>query len=337
MRPLNIYPALYFHPVLEIMQKNDADVVVVLGTGGTIAGLAVSPQERHSYRAAQLGVSELVAAAQVTAAVKVESEQVAQLDSKDMDFATWRALALRVAHHVARDDVAGVVITHGTDTLEETAYFLARVVAVTKPVVLTAAMRPASSLEADGPRNLGDAIALAAQGAFPGVVVVVAGQVHAARDVRKVHPHRLDAFSSGEAGPLAHIVIGRMQTLREGPTGEADPVGIDLLPSDASAWPWVEIVTSVAGSDGRAANALVDAGVEGIVVAGTGNGTIHHRLAAALQRAGQAGVALMRSTRCLDGAIVATSGDLLPSGGDLTPMKARVELILALLVARSRA
>ena len=146
----------------------------------------------------------------VPAGVVLESEQVAQLDSKDMDFATWRALAGRVARHLARPEVAAIVVTHGTDTLEETAYFLQRVLAPAKPVVLTAAMRPATSRLADGPQNLADA----SPSRWPragarGVVVVVAGTVHSALDVRKVHPYRLDAFGSGDAGPIARVEEGR--------------------------------------------------------------------------------------------------------------------------------
>jgi L-asparaginase len=188
----------------------------------------------------------------------------------------------------------GIVVTHGTDTLEETAYFLARVVALDKPVVLSAAMRPASSLDADGPRNLGDSIVLATQAGWRGVAVVLAGRVHAARDVRKVHPHRLDAFSSGEAGVLARIGGGRVRARRDRPAAEGG-VGIEVLPEDVSAWPWVEIVTSVAGADGLNVDLLVRAGVDGSVVAGTGNGSLHERLGAALAMAGKRGVAVLRS------------------------------------------
>ncbi len=141
--------------------------IVILGTGGTIAGTAASPADAIGYTAAQLGVAQLVAGVPALAGLPLESEQVAQLDSKDMDFATWQRLAQRVAAHLARDEVQGVVITHGTDTLEETAYFLHRVLAPAKPVVLTAAMRPATSLQADGPQNLLDAVTLARSGACP--------------------------------------------------------------------------------------------------------------------------------------------------------------------------
>jgi L-asparaginase len=307
--------------------------IVVLGTGGTIAGQAASPDEHVAYTSAVLPVDRLLAALPAGEdGLVTESEQVAQVDSKDMDFAIWRRLAEAVTRHLARAEVGGIVITHGTDTLEETAYFLARVVAATKPVVLTAAMRPASARDADGPRNLADAIAVAAGAPEAGVVVVLAGQVHSARAVRKVHPTRLDAFSSGEQGALAGVQDGTVRPLRDWPQ-EAAPIGLAALPEEPAAWPWVEIVTGVAGADGRAVDLLVQGGVAGIVVAATGNGTLHRRLEQALLRARGRGVAVLRSTRCLDGALAAAEGDALAAAGDLTPVKARVELILTLLRA----
>ena len=307
--------------------------IVVLGTGGTIAGRAASPDDHVTYTSAVLPVGRLLASLPTVGDdVVTESEQVAQVDSKDMDFAIWRRLAEAVTRHLARPEVRGIVITHGTDTLEETAYFLARVVDASMPVVLTAAMRPASSREADGPRNLADAIAVAARAPGHGVVVVVAGQVHSARAVRKVHPTRLDAFTSGEQGALATVDHGMLRPLRDWPH-DAQPIGLAALPEDPAAWPWVEIVSSVAGADGRAVDLLVQGGVAGIVVAATGNGTLHRRLEQALVRARERGVAVLRSTRCLDGAVAGGEGESLAAAGDLTPVKARVELILTLLRA----
>ena len=313
------------------MQSRPERTVVVLGMGGTIAGRAASADDNLGYVAGTVGVAALVAAASHDAPVAVESEQVAQIDSKDMDFALWRRLAERVAHHLDRAEVAGVVVTHGTDTLEETAYFLSRVLAAAKPVVLTAAMRPATSRQADGPQNMADAIAVAALAGRAGVVVAFAGTLHSAHDVRKVHPYRLDAFSSGDAGPLARIEERRLRALRDWPTESIMVSG--RLPEQASGWPWVEVVTSGAGADGRIVAALVDAGVAGIVVAGTGNGSLHRSLEAALADAEGRGVAILRSTRCLDGAIVEASPRRFASAGDLTPVKARIELMLRLLSA----
>jgi len=303
--------------------RDAARAIVVLGTGGTIAGIAARADDALGYRAAQLGVAQLVAAVPALASVDVECEQVAQLDSKDMDFATWRRLALSAARHLARDEVQGLVVTHGTDTLEETAYFLHRVLAPVKPVVLTAAMRPATALQPDGPQNLLDAVALARTEGARGVMVAFGGRVFDATGVRKTHPYRIDAFDAGDAGPLGVIEEGRLRRFRDWPRGT--PLGGARVDRDEAVWPRVEIVLNHAGADGDVVRTLLARGVDGIVVAGTGNGAVSERLEAALDQAVAEGVAVRRSTRCALGEVV---------GGDepaLTPVQARVELILELL------
>ncbi|MDP3085439.1 MAG: asparaginase, partial [Rubrivivax sp.] len=230
--------------------QSQAETVVILGTGGTIAGSAASVADNVGYRAAQLGVDALVAAVPPLAALALECEQLAQLDSKDMDFDTWQRLAQRAAHHLARDDVAGVVVTHGTDTLEETAYFLHRVLAPAKPLVLTAAMRPATSLQADGPQNLLDAVTLAREPGARGVMAVLGGRVFGAAELRKAHSHRIDAFDAGDAGPLAAIEQGLLRRWRDWPGGNA--LGLARCAAPAAGWPWVEVLTSTAGAQGTA-------------------------------------------------------------------------------------
>jgi L-asparaginase len=307
--------------------------VVILGTGGTIAGTAANASDNLGYAAAQLGVAELMRRVTALSATPVEAEQIAQLDSKDMDHGVWLLLAQRCAHHLARPEVAGIVITHGTDTLEETAYFLHCVLGASKPVVLTAAMRPATSLQADGPQNLLDAVRVAQTQGARGVTAVLAGTVHGAREVRKIHPYRLDAFDSGDSGPLARVEEGALRLLRDWPQDE--PVfSLALLPPNPAEWPQVHIVTSHAGASGAIVSALCAAGADGLVVAGTGNGSVHHALAAALQRAQDDGVLVLRSSRCNDGRVIAGAADALPSAGQLTPVKARIELMLRLLAAR---
>ena len=309
--------------------QNKTALVVVLGTGGTIAGTGASAGDNLGYSAAQLGAAQLVVSIPALANLPIEVEQIAQIDSKDMGFAVWRALAVAVDRHLARPDVTGIVITHGTDTLEETGYFLQRVLAPTKPVVLVAAMRPATSLQADGPQNLIDAMVVAREPGARGVVAVLAGVVHSALDVRKVHAYRLDAFGSGDAGPLAQIEAGRLRRHREWPAGDA--IGLARLPGDGAGWPVVEIVTSHCGAQGALVRALREAGVHGIVLAATGNGSVHHVLEAALLDAQAGGVAVLRATRCLDGSVIDAGQPALPSAGALTPVQARVELILQLL------
>ncbi|WP_119154223.1 asparaginase [Caldimonas tepidiphila] len=306
--------------------------VVILGTGGTIAGTAASASDQVGYSAAQLGVAQLVAAVPELAGVPLEAEQLAQLDSKDMDHATWRALAQRVARHLERDEVAGVVVTHGTDTLEETAWFLQRVLAPRKPVVLCAAMRPATALSPDGPPNLRDAVRVAREPGARGVLAVLAGQVHGAAEVQKLHAYRIDAFGSGEAGPLACVEESRVRMLRAWPEGDA--LGLGLVQADPADWPRVEIVTSHAGAGGAIVEALCAQGVDGLVVAASGNGTVHHALESALLAAQRQGVAVLRATRCVFGRVIPVAGQALADAGGLNPVKARVELLLRLLAAR---
>lgn len=312
--------------------------VVVLGTGGTISGRARSAGDNIGYTAGEVGVADLLTGIDAPAGVVLEAEQVAQLDSKDMSFAIWQALARRCAHWLAQGDVAGIVITHGTDTLEETAFFLHSVLSPAKPVVLTCAMRPASALAPDGPQNVRDAVAVAATPGARGVLVVCAGTVHGASDVQKVHTYRLDAFASGDAGPIGYVEEGALRRLR--PWSDADGAAPALFDKAVAAvdCPRVEILLSHAEARGSLVDALreerrrgtADA-VQGLVLAATGNGTLHHALEAAALRAQADGIAVLRATRCVEGRILPRPGDRLRDAGALTPVKARIALMLELL------
>ncbi|MCU0774397.1 MAG: asparaginase [Ideonella sp.] len=301
--------------------------LVVLATGGTIAGSAASAADNLGYRSAALPVDALLAGIPTPSSSAIETEQVAQLDSKDVDETTWQRLARRARDHLARPEVAGIVVTHGTDTLEETAWFLQRTLAPAKPLVLTAAMRPASSLQSDGPQNLSDALAVAADGRVAGVTAVLGGAVWPARGLRKLHPYRLDAFAGPDAGPLAWVREGRLMPLRPGAApAPADPA---LLELDPAAWPRVAMLASHAGADGDLVDAAVHAGYRGIVVAATGHATVHRRVEAALERARARGVAVWVASRC-----TASDGvPPLPGASDprwFTPAQARVELLVRL-------
>jgi L-asparaginase len=308
------------------MPSPSQQTIVILGTGGTIAGTAADAGDNVGYTAAQRSVADLLAAVPALVGQAIECEQVAQLDSKDMDVATWQRLAAAVARHAVRPEVAGIVVTHGTDTLEETAWLLQRVLAPAKPVVLVAAMRPATALAADGPQNLLDAVAVARTPGARGVVAVLAGRVHAAGSVRKVHPYRTDAFDSGDAGALGVVEEGVLRRFRDWPAGDA--LGLELIAVDAARWPWVEIVTSHAGARGDAVRALVAAGVRGLVVAATGNGAVHQALADALRAAEAAGIPVWRTTRCGGGALVGAEAG--PAAA-MSPWQARLALQLVLL------
>ncbi len=308
--------------------------IVILGTGGTIAGRSALRSDNIGYVAAQVDVEALLAdipglAAHVTGYALV-FEQVAQVDSKDMNETVWCHLAQRTAHALAQTDVQSVVITHGTDTIEETAFFLQSVLSTGKPVVLTCAMRPASALSPDGPQNLLDALSVAMDAKASGVVVVCAGVVHAAEQVQKIHPYRLDAFSSGEAGPLGWVEEARVRWIgsaaaRPGPVWDGT-----ALPAPGT-WPQVEIVLNHAGSTGAVVQALVQSGVRGLVAAGTGNGTLSQSLTEALQQAMANGVQVVRSTRCPLGQVIPAPDSTIAVAQGLSPVKARVALQLALM------
>lgn len=322
--------------------RRHAEVVVVLGMGGTIAGLAPGPDDRI-YRAAQIGVADLVATVPVSTgrAQLVEAVQVAQVDSKDMGWPVWRDLLASLAGVLARPDVAGVVITHGTDTLEETACLLHWLLPPGKPVVLTAAMRPANSPHADGPGNLRDAmrvVRLASEAGYSGVVAVMNGTVWAGRDVRKSHTSHVDAFDGGGAPPLGQIdEEGRHSLFSAWP----QPLGwmthalltMPMLPD-------VEIVVSHADADGRLVRAILESptmqgqALRGLVVAGTGGGTVHEKLEQALGEAVARGVVVWRSSRVARGGVAARDGERWPAAGPFTAAQARVGLALLLALER---
>jgi len=204
------------------------------------------------------------------------------------------------------------------------------VLAPAKPIVLTAAMRPATALAPDGPQNLFDAVQVAATPGAAGVVVAFAGRVHDAVQVRKTHSYRVDAFESVDGALVARVEEGVVRVLGRWPQGDA--LGLACIDRPAAGWPRVDIVLNHAGADGRLVHALLVAGVDGIVAAGTGNGTLSQPLEASLREAESRGVRVVRSTRCDAGPVMDLAG-LLPAAGALSPVKARIELILALLAA----
>lgn len=318
-----------------------AQLRVILGTGGTIAGRSSSTSDNVGYKAGEVGIGDLVDAVPPLKRFDLEVEQVAQIDSKDMGLAVWLPLAERVAHHLGRDGVQGVVITHGTDTLEETAWFLQTLLQPNKPVVLTCAMRPSTALVPDGPQNLLDAVAVAGITGLSGVVAVCAGQIHSAAHVAKVHSYRLDAFDSGDAGPMGCVEEGEVRWYhcfdfaRSGPV--VDSHSLAKL-KRLGQLPRVAIVTSHADSDGAVVQGLMALGrqnqveaIQGIVVACTGNGTVHAELQKALQEAQAMGVRVVRATRCARGRVIPSEQAVFPDSKGLSPLKARLALALDLM------
>jgi L-asparaginase len=308
--------------------------IAVLATGGTIAGAAADAANTSGYQAGVVGVEQLLAVVPALSTVaRIAPEQIASVDSKDMSMPLWTTLAQRINTLLAADDIDGLVVTHGTDTLEETAYLLHLTVKSDKPVVLTAAMRPASALSADGPLNLLNAVTVAANAGARGQGVLVAfnNKIHSARDVVKTSTYAVDAFHSPEIGALGWVQDGRVEFQRS--AVRPHTVATEFV--IGTNWPHVEIVVSYAGVSRIAVDALVTAGVRGIVVAGTGNGSMHASLAQALADAASQGVAVVRSSRVGSGHVMrngAAADDALGfvSAGALNPYKARVLLMLAL-------
>ena len=317
--------------------------VVVLGTGGTIAGRAQSGSDNVGYKAGEVGVADLLASIpgvqERLQGTQLVAEQVAQIDSKDMDWAVWGQLVQRCEAHLADADVAAVLVTHGTDTLEETAYLLHLALtakALRKPVVLTCAMRPATALTPDGPQNVLDAISVALNPASHGVMVVCAGAVHAAPHVQKRCSYRVDAFDSGDAGPLAWVEEGQVRWCHALP-----PAGAQHIAVAAPRWtqaPRVDMVMNYAGAGAYVVEALLQAGqangscVQGIVVAGTGNGTVNDSMQQSLLKAVEQGVRVVLASRCALGGVVRSVSGASPFAHypGLSAVKARVRLMLEL-------
>ncbi len=314
-------------------------IIRVLGTGGTIAGTAPKGAAESAYQAAQLAVEDLLQPLLPSlpgGVERVEAVQVAQIDSRDMDHVVWQALAAELLLGRAVGAV-GQVVTHGTDTLEETAVFLDRVVGPGAPVVLTAAMRPATSPQADGPENLRRALHLAADPRAQGILMAFGGRAWSAPQVRKVHPFAMDAFSGGDGEPLAVWDQGRWQWQATSPApGPSSWKALDL-PRDVREWPRVEIVHSHAGVDGEGLRALLQprpgvSELRGVVVSATGNGSIHHTLDAVLKDAVATGRLqhgdIRVATRCVGGWVVGEPAHGWAVAARLTPAQARVALML---------
>lgn len=310
--------------------------VVVLSTGGTIAGRGNSTMSMAEYKAGELGGDELVAAVpELKQYARVSVEQVSNIGSSNMTFAIWCALAERINTLFTADaDVAGVVITHGTSTIEETAYFLNLTVKHDRPVVLVGSQRPATALSADGPLNLVNAVRTAAcpDSRGHGVLVVLNDEINAARDVTKSNTFRAETFRSGELGFLGYVdqdkvAYYRSSTKLHTTASEFDLKAIKDLPR-------VEIVYSSVESDAPLiVAALSAAGVRGIVFAATGAGSLSELEVAAIKKAGK--TVFVRSSRVGNGRVIGRAEfDKLGviAADNLSPQKARVLLMLGLAV-----
>ena len=323
------------------MRRSSRSCVVVLGTGGTIAGTAQTSTHYAQYRAAVAGIDELLAAVPPLHAVAdLEAEQVAQVASHNLGGEILLKLARRLNHWLDRTDCDGAVVTVGTNTLEETAYFLNLVVKSGKPVVVTGAMRPATSLSADGPMNLYRAVVAAASPSArgQGVLVVMNDQVIAARDVHKMDTMTVDSFRAPVFGILGWVLDDRLHLYKQPARRHTTASEFDV--SGVRAMPRVDIVTGHQDDTRTAIDALVEAGARGIVVAGAGTAAISDALRAGVVDAVRREVVVVRAARAATGIVVRNmefDDDLhgTVAGDTLTPAKARVLLSLALTRSNS--
>jgi L-asparaginase len=309
--------------------------VVIVATGGTIAG--AQPKEGDpGYKSGSLSVESLIQAAPgVDKLARLEGEQVASIGSQDMNDAVWFKLARRVNDLLAKPDVAGIVVTHGTDTLEETGFFLDLVVKSDKPVVLVGSMRPATSTSADGPLNLYNAVAVAADPAARGlgVLVVVNDDLHAARDIQKTNTTDVQTFISPNRGQIGEAYYGKARyfnrpTNRHTTKSEFSLDGLDAMPR-------VDIVYAHENADGALVRAAVAAGAKGLVLAGVGDGNATQPMIEALAEAAKKGIVVVRSTRVGSGIVrrnIELNDDTLGfvAAMELNPQKARILLRMGL-------
>ena len=318
-------------------------VVWVLATGGTISGGGASPTSLTEYRAGTFSGEELVAAVPDLARhATIRVEQVTNVGSPNITFDDWRALADRIdAIFRGEPDTAGVVITHGTNTLEETAYFLNLTVRHDRPVVLVGAQRPATAISADGPLNLLNAVRTAAspEARGKGVLVVLNDQVNAARDVTKTSTYRLETFNSRDLGLLGYVDGDRVAFYRAPARRHTADSEFDL--TGVTEFPRVDIVYSYVEANPVVIQALIEDGVDGIVLAGTGAGGMSRRERTALERVTElpagARPVIVRSNRVGSGRVLPRTpdGELEMIAGDtLNPQKARILLMLALTRTR---
>ena len=310
--------------------------VTILATGGTIAGTGATSTTTVGYTAAKVGVDALIAAVpELKKVANVRGEQVMQIASENMNNDAWLKLAKRVNTLLAQSDVDGIVITHGTDTIEETAYFLDLVVKSKKPVVIVGAMRPSTAISADGPINLYNAVLLAGskEAVGKGVLVTLNDQINAGREVTKTNTSTMDTFKTPELGFLGYIQGSKPYFYRQSTRKNTADTPFDIMNLDKL--PQVDIVYGYANMNPIALNAFVAAGAQGIIHAGVGDGSLNNTVVPSLTEARKKGVVIVRSSRVGQG-IVARNGEADDDKLDfvvsdtLNPQKARILLMLAL-------
>ena len=310
-------------------QKPD---IHILATGGTIAGKGTASNDTR-YTAGQISVAQLIEAVpQINEIANITGEQIVNIGSQDMNDEVWLKLAERVNELLQDPETDGIVITHGTDTMEETAYFLSMTTGSDKPVVITGAMRASTAISADGPANIYNAVVAAADNgsAGMGVMVIMNGIIYNAKDVTKMNTLNVDAFQSPDAGAIGYIYNNKAIYNRKSSCSNAmfDIKGMEKLPK-------VGIVYGHSNIDPDMVGHMLKNGYQGIIYAGVGNGNIHKDIFPVLEKARKKGIQVVRSSRVPTGPTtlnneVDDDAYQFIAAQHHNPQKARILLMLAL-------
>ncbi|MEZ4528652.1 MAG: asparaginase [Desulfobacterales bacterium] len=324
---------------MKMQKKKGAGVVVILATGGTIAGAGKSGTQA-AYISGRMDIGSLINAVPgIAQLADIRGEQIANVGSQDMSFAIMTALAERISTVLESEDVKGVVVTHGTDTMEETAFFLNLTVKSPKPVVMTGAMRPFTALSADGPLNLYNAVSVAAdpEAARRGILVVMNDRIHEAHSLTKSDTGAVETFISPANGLIGTVTYGntvyfRYPFRKHTFQSEFSLRGMGKLPR-------VDILYACADMPADLIEGSVSKGAGGIVIAGNGNGNMNAAVLAAAAEAAGKGIFIVRSSRVSSGTVgrnAEIDDDALKfiASDELNPPKARILLMFALMKNR---
>jgi L-asparaginase len=322
--------------------QNRKPGIVILATGGTIAGTAATGTQA-AYTSGAVTIDTMLAAVPgIKELANIKGEQISNVGSQDMTIEIMLVLAKRINTLLGQTDVDGVVVTHGTDTMEETAYFLNLVVKSRKPVVLVGSMRPSTAVSADGPLNLFNATGVAGDpsSAGRGVLVVMNDWIHGAHSLTKTSTTAVQTFMSPLRGLVGIASYGKNDyyntpTWKHTSESEFDVANVSHLPR-------VDILYAYSDMSGDLIDASVSNGAKGIVIAGVGNGNMNKTALEAAARAAKKGVIVVRSSRVVTGTVgrnVEVNDDQLNfvASDELNPQKARILLMLALLRPRTTA
>jgi L-asparaginase len=324
----------------SVVAQTKKPTIVILATGGTIAGAAASGTQA-GYQSGAVTIDAMLAAVPgIKDLATVKGEQISNVGSQDMSFDIMLSVAKRINELAAKPDVDGIVITHGTDTMEESAFFLNLVVKTEKPVVMVGSMRPSTAVSADGPLNLYNAVGVAidedAKGR--GVLVVMNDWIHAAHSLTKTSTTAIQTFMSPLRGVVGVANYGKNDFYNTPQWRHTTGSEFDV--SNVTKLPRVDIVFACADMPPDLIDASVTNGAKGIVIAGVGNGNMNKASLDAAARAAKKGVVVVRSTRVATGSVgrnVEVNDDELGfvASDELNPQKARILLSLALLKQRS--